>query len=256
MTRDGSTIGAPLGPYGLCITAKTVAGACGAKIEFAPANLKFSVCGYTAGPDFATTVVKGQNGFPAATTHMMLRTVVNTYGINFASIKLNDDKTLATIGSTSVTKLTMFQADGDKEGITMDFPTKYNVGSGTKCGEATDTMKVCIPTATKTVEVIVSVDSKATADKPAIFIDYMFDSADFTVKDKFFVYDPTIAATNPTGRAAADAAAVADAASAAANATATVTAAISTAPTVSASKMPLILVLMLCSVLISTRIRR
>jgi len=133
----------------------------------------------------------------------------------------------------------MFKTDGDRGGVTMDFPTKYNVGGGTKCGEATDDIKVCLPTATKTVKVIVSVYSKAAADKPAIFIDYMFDSADFMVKDKFFVYDPTIAATNPTSRAVADAAAAA-------------AAALSTAPTVAASKMPLILVLMLCSVIIST----
>jgi len=220
--RGGSTIGAPIGPSEVCIAARTAAGACGANLEYAPGAIKFSMYGYTAGSNFSAKVVKGQNGFPTVTSHHVCRTRVDAHGIQFTDIKLNGDKTFTSIGATSVSKITLIKPDG--EGLDLDFPTTYNIGKD----------NLVVPDKTKTVMIKVS----KVPDADAIFIDYLFEADDVMAQaaGNYFVYgSPVITAkrgatTTPTPSATTTSA---------------------TTGTLSPAKMPLILVLMLCSVLIS-----
>jgi len=158
--------------YDVCIS-PLANSACGAAQTYNPGAFKFSLFGGTHGNNFA---------IPAGVTHLGIRTKLTLKGTT-ANVLLNADVALASIGTTDVTKLKLVETAGDRRTLQIDFPTKYNVGTSPNYG---------VPAASKDVKIKVSANG---AD--AINIDYLFDVADLSTKDKWFIYDPPVTDQGP-----------------------------------------------------------
>lgn len=189
VTRDDSTFGAPIGPYQGCISPLTD-GACGAARTFKTGDYKFSIYGYTAGTAFAlpkvpTTGAEDAKFFGLRTlVALKLKSGADVPSTNL-EIHFNGDPTLnlETLGSKDVSSFTLYEKGGT-ESIKYDFPKKYNIFP-IPTGTSGD---MGVPTATKDVKIRVSL----VPGRTAIYVDYIFDAADFNVKDKVFIYDPDV----------------------------------------------------------------
>ena len=79
-----SDMGAPMGPYKICISEVGSGGTCGKERVFSPSAYKFSIFGYATGVPTA-----GQDGFPDGMDHLGLRMKLSTVGFKVESIQVN-----------------------------------------------------------------------------------------------------------------------------------------------------------------------
>jgi len=179
--RDDSKIGAPDGPFTVCITDQPN---CGGKRSFKSGEYKFSVFGKTNGDDYNTTVVAGKNEFPVGMDHIGVRMKLKAVGFKVEELKVNGEA-YAEASAKDVTKMTISHGAGE---LALEFPLKYNYGS-TAGATVGSTLPV---TGTKNVKIRVH-----GADKSAgtVLIDYLFENGDLSDKDKYFMYDPSITGT-------------------------------------------------------------
>jgi hypothetical protein len=174
VTDKGTGVyGAPMRDFQACIS-EVSGGKCGAKRSFGPGDYKFSIFGWTKGPNFPPP--KGSDGFPQY-THLGVRMQLKAVGFKPTDLKINGDKTLENIGSTDVTSITIITGD---DTMKLDFPKKYNYG---KVGSG----KLEVPDGTKDVGIKVSA-----AGDSAIYIDYLFDTTDLATQLRYFIYDPDV----------------------------------------------------------------
>lgn len=178
-----SANGAPIGPMDVCIS-EVSGGKCGAKRTFTPGEYKFSIFGWTKGDNYPPK--KGEGGFPDY-THLGVRMKLKANGFKVDQVKVNGDKTLATIGSTNVTSITV--TSGTKT-LKIAFPKKYNYG------DVLDG-SVNVPDGTKTVGIKVS--NANVKGEDSMFIDYLFDETDINKAKRYFIYDPDVTAVTGSG---------------------------------------------------------
>jgi hypothetical protein len=178
----GSMIGAPIGPFDACIAdVNTTSGDCLGERVFKPSEYKFSVFGYAAGAQYDAAVKAGQNGFPAGMDKVGVR--MKLFVVGLTELQVNRQDYDPSKQNQDVTRLD-FQ--GEKGGISIAFPTKYNIG----------TMEgLWVPmSAQKTVKIKLHGVNPETG---MMFLDYLFDVE--TIKaGTVFVYDPTVAETCKT----------------------------------------------------------
>jgi hypothetical protein len=184
LSRGDSPFGAPDGPYTACIADRTAAGECGAARTFDPSAYKFSIFGHLTGTAYATTVVAGQNGFPAGMDHLGFRMKLSTVGFEVSNLKVNGRAYDTALVNEEVTSLALAHSSG---GINIEFPQKYNIGSTATMSTNGTVGQV---EATKTVQIRIH---GADAVAQYVYIDYLFESASLTA-GKYFIYDPTITA--------------------------------------------------------------
>ncbi|CAE8732560.1 unnamed protein product [Polarella glacialis] len=154
----------------------TTTSTCGAALTYKTGDFKFSLFGFTTGSSFA---------LPSGVTYLGIRTKLTKK--NFpADVEVTFNgkaKTLAGLTAIGTSDVTSVELTGTNRSLTMNFPQKYNVGDITDVGEAST------PTATKDVKIkVAAVDG----DADSIYVDYLFDAADFKAAKKYFVYDPTV----------------------------------------------------------------
>ena len=178
-----NTLGAPQGPFTVCITDQAN---CGGTRTFKSGEYKFSVFGKTIGNDYATQIVAGQNGFPAAMDHIGVRMKLAAVGFKVKGLKVNGADYAETNVNQDVTKMEIAHGRGK---LVLDFPLKYNYGS--TVGASTNGTKLPVA-GTKNVKIRVH---GADAAAGTVLIDYLFESADLADKDKYFMYDPSITGT-------------------------------------------------------------
>lgn len=185
VTRGNSKLGAPSGPYRICIAdTKETNGACTKKRLYEPGEYKFSIYGYTAGPNYDTKVVSGQNGFPLGMDHLCVRAKLSAVGFTVNDVKVNGNAYSDDLASTvDVSDLSLCHASGC---IDIKFPKEYNIGSSSQFEARPNDLGTV--NATKEVKIRVH---GADAVKKEIFIDYCFETA--TLKGgTYFIYDPTV----------------------------------------------------------------
>ena len=182
--RDGSEIGAPDGPYEVCIAPKTGDGKCGAEREWAPGAVKFSFFGYATGSQYSATIQKGIDGFPAKTTHLGIRQKWTSHGIDFADVLINGISLADHKSATDVATIKLVQKNGD--GIEYSFPGTYNIGPKPSSTDSQPSI-----TATKNIKIKVTPDTSGAG----MWVDFLFEADDFmgpNYVDKYFMYDPDI----------------------------------------------------------------
>lgn len=182
-TSEDGTLGAPQGPYTVCITDQAN---CGGTRTFKTGEYKFSVFGKTSGNDYGTTVVAGQNGFPTGMDHIGVRMKLTAVGFKVTGLKVNGAAYDENYVDKDVTTMSITHRQGE---LALDFPLKYNYGS--TAGATTDGTTLPV-NGTKNVKIRVHGANQATS---TVFIDYLFESADLATKDKYFMYDPSITGT-------------------------------------------------------------
>ena len=171
-----SEMGAPDGPYEVCISDIDVTTkACGAARVFKPDEYKFSIFGAIFGTDFDTTVVKGTNGFPANMNAMGVRMTLKATGFKVTDLKVNGKTWEKSSVATDVTSMTIMHANG---GLSVNFPTKYNVGT------TVDLKNI------KTAAIKIRV-SNVDATAGTIDMDYLFRKDDIKF-GQYFIYDPAV----------------------------------------------------------------
>ena len=185
--RGNSDIGAPHGPFVVCIS-PLKDGTCGDPRVYKEGHFKFSIYGYTIG-----TAYKGlpKTSAGVQTTEYGMRmklSLKNEVGHMNLHFNNDDSLTLDKLGHKNVESFTL--TTGTLGTLTYEFPQTYNVGNGPAQGS----MTVPTPTATKAVKIRVSpVSGSATS----VYVDYLFDGADFATAGKYFVYDPSIKSSPP-----------------------------------------------------------
>lgn len=186
VSRDDSTIGAPAGPFDVCITEVTDGECSTTPKKFSTGSTKFSIFGYFAGENFDANKAETTAG---GKTHLAFRTRLGVKAPEDAgdiSILVNG-KTPEDIGSESATKL---EITVGTEKVTYSFPTTYNIGN-TEGAEPEELMSV-----SETLEVVIHVSESKNEDNE-VYIDYLFEIADMAA-GKYFMYDPDITAKEDT----------------------------------------------------------
>jgi hypothetical protein len=196
VTRGDSTLGAPNGPYRVCIADTTnTNNACTTKRSFEPGAYKFSIFGYTAGTNYDTKVKSGENGFPVGMDHFGVRVKLSTVGFAVNDLKINGNAYSPDNVDVDVDKLSLCHKTGC---IDIDFPKEYNIGSSTQY--LTTPNDLGTVSATKKIKIRVHGADKAAQH---LYIDYLFETASIT-KDTYFIYDPTVRERKPTPEEAAE----------------------------------------------------
>ena len=96
-----SNIGAPKGPFKICISEVGSDKSCGKERVFNPSAYKFSIFGY-----ISVMPTAGADGFPAGMDHLGLRMKLSTVGFEVESIKVNNkDYDEASLHKVDVTQL-------------------------------------------------------------------------------------------------------------------------------------------------------
>ena len=96
-----SNIGAPMGPYKICISEVGSDKSCGKERVFNPSAYKFSIFGY-----ISVMPTAGADGYPAGMDHLGLRMKLSTVGFEVESIKVNNkDYDEASLHKVDVTQL-------------------------------------------------------------------------------------------------------------------------------------------------------
>jgi len=192
-----SDMGAPLGPYEVCISEiKADDKTCGAARSFETNKYKFSIFGSVDGDEYDAKVKAGANGFPAGMDKMGVRMIMRATGFAVKDLKVNGkswDKSMVNEDVTSIKLMTT-----KTEGINIVFPKKYN--TGTKAGAKDG--KPLPNTATHDMHIRVSTPD---ADARTIMIDYLFDTSELKA-GTWFIYDPDVTevtegSTNPNAPA-------------------------------------------------------
>lgn len=180
VARGDSDMGAPLGPYTVCITDDTN---CGGTRQFQTGEYKFSVFGYTSGSQYADDVKPGVNDFPVGMDHVGVRMKLSAVGFKLNELKVNGRSYDESKTNEDVTKFTIVHDDGE---LTATFPQKYNYGSN---ANAQDDGTLIPVTGTKNVKIRMH---GADAAAQTVFVDYLFDRSDLSTAQKYFMYDPTL----------------------------------------------------------------
>lgn len=178
---DGSMIGAPIGPFDACIAdINTESGDCLGERVFKPSEYKFSVFGYAAGEQYDSIVKAGQNGFPAGMDKVGVRMKLSTVGLTELAVngreydpKKVDENVIA------------LEFMGEKGGISVAFPTKYNIGTMAGLDVPMSAQK----------EVHIKLHS-LDVESGTLYLDYLFDVASIKAGN-VFVYDPTVKEVGP-----------------------------------------------------------
>lgn len=178
----GSMIGAPIGPFDACIAdLNPTNNDCSGERVFKPSEYKFSVFGYAAGDQYDATVTAGQNGFPAGMDKVGVRMKIGVVGLT--ELMVNGEDYDPSKQKQDVTRLD-FQ--GEKGGISISFPTKYNIGT-------MEGLYVQM-SAQKTVKIKLH---GLNAETGTMFLDYLFDVSTIRAGN-VFVYDPTVKQSSPS----------------------------------------------------------
>ena len=192
VTRGSSTIGAPDGPYQVCIADGT-SGTCVGERSFGPGAYKFSIFGYTYesstneySDSLSAAITAGQ--LPNPTTHLGVRTVLRAKGFDPSNITFNGGTlTPSTLGTTDITDFTLPTPVGT---IRYTFPTAFNYGSvaGASTGATANIMQLA---GGGNIKIKVSV-----AGADALYVDYLVPtgsgSDSMRVANNYFVYDPDV----------------------------------------------------------------
>lgn len=185
-----STIGAPDGPYKVCISKfdDTATDKCGADRTFKSGDYKFSVFGHFYGnPDFTDV------------DQFVVRMKLSTAGTdsNFArlrNLKVNGKRIIKT-GQAQVhtyDDVQSIELDHSSGTLKIDFPTDYNVGSTVGADATGEKMMNLI--AGKNVKIRVDFLQKhqqGEVDVDYIYLDFLFETSSLG-QDTYFVYDPII----------------------------------------------------------------
>jgi hypothetical protein len=145
---------------------------CGATRTVLEGEFKFAYLGCTLGSEFAP----GKDA-----THFGIRTRMDLVGTDITALTLNNDQTLASIGSTDVTKLVLTGGAASDRELTIEFPPSYNVGKADPDGFMN-------PAATKAVQVRVS---QVHGEARSIYVDYLFEMPDLS--GQYLIYGPKVA---------------------------------------------------------------
>ena len=174
-SHSDSDIGAPAGPYDVCISERKSDGSCGADQVFNTSTFKYSIFGCMKRyPD------KGQDGFPAEMDRWGLRMKLSTVGFDPNNLKLNGRDYYKEREMDDIRKLSIMHESG---GVEIEFPYKFNAGSFSS--DATD--KFYFRETKSDMNIVVH---NATQDG-SIYIDYFFEEWIMNGKD-YVVYDPVL----------------------------------------------------------------
>jgi hypothetical protein len=156
----------------VCVAARRDgADSCGAALTVLEGEFKFAFLGRTLGSDFSP----GEDA-----SHFGIRTRVDLVGADATALTLNDDQSLASIGSTDVTKLVLREGAASGRELTVEFPPSYNVGEANADGFMN-------PSATKAVKVRISPVHNETQ---SIYLDYIFEMP--SRSDQYLIYGPRV----------------------------------------------------------------
>lgn len=184
---SNSDMGAPDGPYKVCISERQLDGSCGPNRTFTPSQYKFSIFGSTTGS--AWPPIAGQDGFPAGMDNLGVRMKLSAVGFNVDDIKVNGRAYDTGSVNDDITSLSLMHSSG---GINIDFPTRYNTGPTT--GAQTDGTMLEV-TETKTVKIKVH---GANSAEQFVYIDFLFELAGQDM-DTYFMYDPDVSEVHSSG---------------------------------------------------------
>lgn len=156
---------------------------CGSNLVYQPGNVKFSLYGYSAGPQSCKAYV---NGGAVQATNFGFRLLVNITamgGGNVSSVAFNNAFTLSTIGTNSVANFTV---DGATTSLTMSFPQKAVYGS----------LQYYSVNGTLSNYSVLPITIRAwpnAGDTKSFFLDFIFNfTSDINNCQGFFVYDPAV----------------------------------------------------------------
>lgn len=156
---------------------------CGAPQTYQPGSVKFSLYGYSAGPQSCKAYVN--NGTVQA-NNSFFRLLVNITamgGGKVSSVAFNNAYTLSTIGTNSVANITV---DGANTSLSMSFPQKAVYGS----------LQSFLTSGTLSNYAVQPITIRAWpngADTKSFFLDFIFNFTDDINKCQgFFVYDPAV----------------------------------------------------------------
>jgi len=169
-----SDIGAPNGPYEVCISEIKADKTCGAKLSLKPGELSFSIFGGLLGTDYDSFVKAGVGNLPTGTDKMGVRMQLKATGFAVKDLKVNGKSWEASMVNDDVTSMFIMHESG---GLNIEFPKKYNTGSteGAVIDEALTN------TATHDMAIRISTDPAA----QTIMIDYLFDISKITMNTWF-----------------------------------------------------------------------
>jgi hypothetical protein len=188
VTRHDSTLGAPNGPYEVCVS-DVVNGSCGPARNYQPGQYKFSIFGYTDGDDWNNTYTGLVSQYSKLGVVMSYRLI----GANVTSLTFNDKQfTLDNLGNNNVENMAL--GINDDYQLEWHFPTTYNLGYVKADVIPTEANPVKFPTpelGTKTVQVKAKRDTDGN-----LMLVYLFDFASFSKRNTYFAYDPDIQTTS------------------------------------------------------------
>jgi len=184
--QSTSNIGAPNGPFKICISDINNGVCNGPERVFPPSAYKFSLFGsYFGSGDFSQYTNKGQNhyGFRAKMTiNGFDVSTLKVNGRSYDENKVNDEVTSIEIGNI-----------GKDERLHFEFPKKYNLGS--TVGAVADGVTMATVIETKDMSIRVSGLGKDASNNGAdiFFIDYIF-KIEGIQNNRYFIYDPDVTA--------------------------------------------------------------
>jgi hypothetical protein len=172
-SESDSGIGAPLGPFKVCIGKydDSAADKCGAARVYEAGEYKFSIFGHI----FDTVDFTGYD-------HVGFRMKLTTVGFKADELKVNGATWSSSTQNQNVQSMELVSSSGEK--LMINFPQDYNVG--TTSGADASGVNMMTVTAGKTVKIKVH-----SVSKTDVLIDYLFETASLGT-GKYFVYDPTI----------------------------------------------------------------
>jgi len=170
---------------------------CGPMRTATAGTFKFSLFAQTWGANFATAASSYANGY------LIFRTMACYKGMTNLKINAVADGAGIVGTNTQVTSISGTQADGVV--MTTTFPTDYMFGSTSDCTSdgsyKTKPKDLCVPAGSKTVSITAATASCGNGTL-GFYLDYGFEIADISVKDKWVAYDPTVESGSTSGGSA------------------------------------------------------
>ena len=182
-----SAVGAPNGPYKICIS-DVNNGVCNGPLrEYPPSAYKFSLFGNYIGPgDFSRHTNAGMN-------HFGFRAKIMTSGFDASSLKVNGRPYSEEKVNDDVTSIELDHPEYG--GLHYEFPKKYNLGNGANAVADGETMATVIET--KDMNIRVSGMGKENG-VDYFYIDYIF-QIEGLQNLRYFVYDPDVTFAEAVG---------------------------------------------------------
>jgi hypothetical protein len=196
---QGSDLGAPDGPYDVCVsplpgtgTVTTSSGECGPDVSYPPDATKFSIFGIAEGDWTGNDYTAG--GWASKDSFGLRQIITVPTG---AVVTFNGGTSLASIGTTNVQSMRMVFTDGTQ--IVYTFPQRFNYGnaaSWTPPSAGSDGTIAGPPILGSKDVAGIRAGEEYNAPGAANFnfhVDYLFPlDSDFKTTGAFFVYDPTV----------------------------------------------------------------